>query len=232
MAGDVCNGMGLGRHMSVQHDRPILFSAPMVRAILSGDKTQTRRIVKPRRCSDYGCELAAGEMACEPPESLARLCPYGAPGSLLWVRETWAAPHQFDHLPPRLIEDTARIHYAADEPRGGLMWRRSFHMPRAFSCDRGYWRFLPWRTAATAGITTFMPLPPIPDENQPSSIEPSDGDLPCDACGAVIDGEPQHFSGFLNGAETGHIHMCARCAAPLPRIVVQDGVALPDSPQS
>lgn len=119
--------------ISQNRELPILFSAPMVRAILSGDKTQTRRIVKPRRCPDFGCELSAGEMACESPESIARLCPYGAPGSLLWVRETWAAPHQFDHLPPRLIEGTARIHYAADEPLGGLRWRPSIHMPRAFS---------------------------------------------------------------------------------------------------
>ena len=49
------------------------------------------------------------------------------------VRETWAAPHAYDHLPPRLIPKDARIHYAATEDRGGLLWRPSIHMPRAAS---------------------------------------------------------------------------------------------------
>lgn len=46
-------------------ERPILFSAPMVRAILSGSKTQTRRVVKPQH--------------------LGVRCPYGQPGDRLWV---------------------------------------------------------------------------------------------------------------------------------------------------
>ncbi len=49
------------------------------------------------------------------------------------MRETWAAPHAYDHLPPRLIPQDARIHYAATEDRGGLLWRPSIHMPRAAS---------------------------------------------------------------------------------------------------
>lgn len=50
-------------------------------------------------------------------------------GDRLYVRETWAAPHAYDHLPPRLIPKDARIHYAATEDRGGLLWRPSIHMP-------------------------------------------------------------------------------------------------------
>ena len=46
------------------------------------------------------------------------------------MRETWAAPHAYDHLPPRLIPVGARFHYAASEDRGGLLWRPSIHMPR------------------------------------------------------------------------------------------------------
>ena len=46
------------------------------------------------------------------------------------MRETWSAPHAYDHLPPRLIPQDARIHYAATEDRGGLLWRPSIHMPR------------------------------------------------------------------------------------------------------
>ena len=66
---------------------PILFSSPMVRALLAGTKTQTRRIVKPQPsfCSDEE-NSAAGHTQ----EALGDKCPYGAPGDRLWVRETWA----------------------------------------------------------------------------------------------------------------------------------------------
>ena len=67
-------------------ERPILFSAPMVRAILEGRKMVTRREVKRNAALDC---LAAGFE----PEFLALpgnsdLCPYGKPGDRLWVRET------------------------------------------------------------------------------------------------------------------------------------------------
>lgn len=100
--------------MTTATSRQILFSPAMICAILDGRKTQTRRIAKPE-------SLATG------------VCPYGKPGDYMWVRETWAAPHQYDDTPPRLIPSDARIHYAASEPRGGLLWRPSIHMPRAFS---------------------------------------------------------------------------------------------------
>ena len=125
-------------------ERPILFSAPMVRAILDGRKTVTRRVVKPQ---------PAGEIRRGEPDfnhwidtkywerqnqkenrgigTRGFACPYGQPGGdRLYVRETWAAPHAYDHLPPRLIPQDARIHYAATEDRGGLLWRPSIHMPR------------------------------------------------------------------------------------------------------
>jgi len=69
-------------------ERPILFSGPMVRAILEGKKTQTRRLVKPpppRTCQtpliwSDGWSIAGHVYHC----------PYGKPGDRLWVRETWA----------------------------------------------------------------------------------------------------------------------------------------------
>ena len=110
--------------------RPILFSAPMIRALIAGQKKATRRIVQPAR-HPYGERMAADEVAAE---FLGGTCavrsPYGAPGDLLWVRETWAASHAYDHLPPRLILNDARIHFAATAERGGLLWRPSIHMPR------------------------------------------------------------------------------------------------------
>lgn len=121
-------------------EKPILFNGPMVRAILEGRKTQTRRIVNlgwatPEGRYKYGggedgiyCleHLENGErIPCPKPPYL--------PGDRLWVRETWAAPHKFDHLPPRLIPPDASFHYAATEDRGGLRWRPNIHMPRSAS---------------------------------------------------------------------------------------------------
>lgn len=56
-------------------ERPILFSGPMIRAILAGNKTQTRRVVKPQPA---GAWAAPGKTSC----------PYGQPGDRLWVRES------------------------------------------------------------------------------------------------------------------------------------------------
>lgn len=123
-------------------ERPILFSAPMVRALLADTKTQTRRIFKPDRMTwdangrytTYamrGGELSTTGSGPFKPSSWLHYCPYGQPGGdRLYVRETWAAPHAYDHLPPRLIPQDARIHYAATEDRGGLLWRPSIHIPR------------------------------------------------------------------------------------------------------
>ena len=112
-------------------ERPILFSAPMVRAILDGRKTQTRRVVKllgadciEERAWETHFLQSPWPWSPQADEWLA--CPYGAPGDRLWVRETWA-PH-----------DTKKLaFYRADHPEwttgdGGDVdrWRPSIHMPR------------------------------------------------------------------------------------------------------
>ena len=94
-------------------ERPILFSAPMVRAILKGDKTQTRRVMKVQPQGHYwktlpGYQLkhteavmANGKVAVKFRHTIPQnpspdfenawiSCPYGVPGDLLWVRETVA----------------------------------------------------------------------------------------------------------------------------------------------
>lgn len=77
-------------------ERPILFSGPMVRAILDGRKTQTRRVVKPQpEALVIGVAVphTEGELHMHPRPVAAlavkRECPYGQPGDRLWVRETW-----------------------------------------------------------------------------------------------------------------------------------------------
>ncbi|MDF3933510.1 hypothetical protein [Pseudomonas citronellolis] len=77
-------------------ERPILFSGPMVRAILEGRKTVTRRAVKdqPRGLADIG-SFGPGQPFIRRPEPTKRnlACPYGRPGDRLWVRETWEDVH-------------------------------------------------------------------------------------------------------------------------------------------
>lgn len=111
--------------------RPLLFSAPMVRAILTGAKTQTRRVLKvlPRHVSD-GVPYGAADPGGMGKGGVPFACPYGKTGDRLWVRETWAAPHACDHLKPREIQAGTRIHYAASESIGGLLGRPSIFMPR------------------------------------------------------------------------------------------------------
>lgn len=87
-------------------ERPILFSGPMVRAILDGKKTQTRRPVKPQPVSHEEaepndlvfltgelCKVKAskgwGERASGRLNAHPYSCPYGIPGDRLWLRETW-----------------------------------------------------------------------------------------------------------------------------------------------
>ena len=83
-------------------ERPILFSGAMVRALLAGTKTQTRRIVKPQPQMVTNNRTLPWE---GDPAALMRLmeiqgkhCPYGQPGDRLWVRETCRA----DELPDGL----------------------------------------------------------------------------------------------------------------------------------
>ena len=117
-------------------ERPILFSAPMVRALLAGTKTQTRRIIKPQHLAFFNQDAAA--MLSDWNE---RPLPYGKPGDRLWVRETWRAELTWNTTKPSEIPDEAALWYAADDQqrnngrgtkfKGKL--RSSIHMPRAAS---------------------------------------------------------------------------------------------------
>lgn len=85
--------------MAPTKERPILFSAPMVRAILDGRKTQTRRVVKPQpELRDIAGAFASwvfkgGLLYPNAAPRVLASCPYGTPGDRLWVRETWEQVH-------------------------------------------------------------------------------------------------------------------------------------------
>ncbi len=111
-------------------ERPILFSGAMVRALLAGTKTQTRRVVKPQpRRVDGGVPFGdAPAWAHAEPGSAMMRCPYGKPGDRLWVRETWACLDSH-------IRQGSRLAFRADTPDGECVrvdapWRPSIHMPR------------------------------------------------------------------------------------------------------
>lgn len=112
-------------------ERPILFSAPMVNAILAGIKTQTRRVVKPQPWTvpfqtqqgdaDEALFWRYGQEKEDWP--YPRFCPYGLDGDRLWVRETWMQPEH----------DPEKYRYKATNPSYIGRWRPSIHMPRAAS---------------------------------------------------------------------------------------------------
>ena len=68
----------------------LIFKAPMVRAILEGRKTQTRRVAKPVKHPDLGNLYTPGALAMgrEPQHVIDRACPMGQPGDRIYVRET------------------------------------------------------------------------------------------------------------------------------------------------
>ena len=130
--------------MTTIKERPILFSAPMVRAILEGRKTVTRRVCKHQPSANAHTTCASGNPMgawWETGKDIIR-CPYGKPGDQLWVRETFidlrgtGVEHRPDPDGP-----LQRYAYAADCRPGshsdearkdfGLKYKPSIHMPRA-----------------------------------------------------------------------------------------------------
>jgi hypothetical protein len=129
-------------------ERPILFSASMVRALLAGTKTQTRRIIKDQSIGERFSHMTddglahlewlgtpcCGSGVWDVQEYSANVAsPYGQPGDRLWVRETWA--YGINAMASKRDEDGPFV-YAADGTTQGRLcerWRPSIHMPRAAS---------------------------------------------------------------------------------------------------
>lgn len=128
-------------------DRPILFSGPMIRALIEGRKTQTRRILKirghkefsefgPSNTEGYDWHFRDAEMRWHDyrhADLLKRL--RFAVGDRLWVRETWTArmTHGWTIADARSRMCQEEILYKADNGESLDGWWPSIHMPREFS---------------------------------------------------------------------------------------------------
>lgn len=125
-------------------ERPILFNGEMVRAILDGRKTQTRRVVKrPAEDGKHGWHPSGTGMEFRLGGSARPVCPFGKIGDRLWVRESWSGEYWLSEVKPSERFGIARqdcltpfppaTHYWADgNPQYGD-WekpRPSIHMPR------------------------------------------------------------------------------------------------------
>lgn len=126
-------------------ERPILFSAPMVRALLAGTKTQTRRVMKDQ--PPHQPEVWQGSLnrAMTKPVMAAAwdaddgshqcLCPYGVPGDRLWVREAFTKVDGQTH--PWIATDYRATYTHGDRLGDHLgvkrRWTPSIHMPREAS---------------------------------------------------------------------------------------------------
>ncbi len=115
-------------------DKPILFSGPMVRALLAGTKTQTRRVIKPRGHASLFDGSWADSYVLDPGnkdwrDSEVRI----AVGDRLYVRETWAPLDRLTHNDPGTQALADRGFYQAD---GGTVageisrWTPAIHQPR------------------------------------------------------------------------------------------------------
>lgn len=118
---------------------PILFSTPMVQSILDNRKSQTRRICKIQSQHDRVTNLDGKEekgwMAYPQEDSWKGKfvkCPYGEPGDVLWVRETWFTDWKYDGVAPGNLPADAPFFYLQNLERGSEgRIRPSIHMPKA-----------------------------------------------------------------------------------------------------
>lgn len=111
--------------------KPIIFSTPMVQAILDGKKTQTRRVVKingwpitsPKESLELTKEGLIYHSFCSMSGYYKPLC---QPGDILWVRETWGKDENGDYV--------YRTNYGTTEddsfPPSMFKWRPSIFMPK------------------------------------------------------------------------------------------------------
>ena len=126
--------------------RPILFQPDMVRAILDGRKSQTRRVVKPQPVNylfwSDGLQAWIDNLSSTSYRMAKQKCPYGVPGDFLYVRESWCVHARHDGVKPSELPEIKYLQngvtYMADVYKGEKsLWmgktRPSIFMPREYS---------------------------------------------------------------------------------------------------
>nr|WP_319775975.1 hypothetical protein [uncultured Sphaerochaeta sp.] len=136
-------------------ERPIIMGAESVRAILEGRKTQTRRVIDPRKYNIGGWDMPVSKSDVEAGylvyqdnngdfHSVLERCPYGKVGDRLWVREAYQLFDRPDHeypmdvdwyegAPRYALEDgysKDSVGYKADADSSDIPWRSPIFMPR------------------------------------------------------------------------------------------------------
>jgi hypothetical protein len=195
---------------STTSEKPIIFSGPMVRAILDGKKTQTRRVVKPQpgalvinagKVSAHAKPAWRWETQHEQVEA-PFACPYGKPGDTMWVRETcdFCAGDEFVPVADR------RIVYRADDeqakPTTFGRWCSPIHMPR-------------WASRLSLRITDVRVerLQEISEEDaKAEGVEPLDSDAP-----------------ESRGPDDFDYALCGNCGGLRLYTAFRDGGAMPDT---
>lgn len=180
-------------------DKPILFSGPMVRAILEGRKTMTRRVMKPQprddytlsplmRAKEYLGPKMCGKMGCYVTGHLdwTFFCPPYRPGDTLWVRETWAyatGPNRDEPDTPEHYAFVYREEWDRLQPNCPLdgCWKPSIFMPR-------------WASRIDLLVTDVRAerLQEITEEDAGAEGMPTLGELLC----CPVDGEPMRVHSF------------------------------------
>lgn len=120
-------------------ERPILFQGAMVRALLNGSKTQTRRLVKSFALEWLTMQNGFNAEFVALPEN--RLCPYGVPGDRLWVRESLGYDAEYGHyfaadrtfLCSLFDDEEKQAGYSYDGNGPAPRSVPSIHLPRRYS---------------------------------------------------------------------------------------------------
>lgn len=116
--------------------KPILFNTAMVKAILEGRKTQTRRIIKPQPTNPRWNNV--GWLGWDDGHGY-RMKPPCMAGDVLWVRETWCDPYPENPLVPFAYKADFPMYWDADQTEHGdpiiiaaeeMKWKPSIHMPK------------------------------------------------------------------------------------------------------
>src|SRR5690349_15591235 len=121
-------------------EKPILFSTLMVQKILSGEKTQTRRIIK----AAFHPDTKSFDLIVKPDDKLIAIpcdsagrwlgdrpkCPYGKVGDKLWVRETWLKTEDLPYSLRQYFSNYAYKEAIAEKDWYRIAFRPSIFMPR------------------------------------------------------------------------------------------------------